>query len=72
VAKNQNSNKSKSPKSDETRPVDIYFAQYAENHQNPINKLIHWICVPLIVFSLFGLSWAAPFPNLKFLGSYNG
>ncbi|MGZ3835190.1 MAG: Mpo1 family 2-hydroxy fatty acid dioxygenase [Mucilaginibacter sp.] len=54
------------------RPVDIYFAKYSESHQNPTNKLVHWICVPLIVFSLFGLLWAIPFPNLKFLGSYNG
>jgi uncharacterized membrane protein YGL010W len=56
----------------EKRPVDIYFDKYAESHQNPTNKLIHWICVPLIVFSLFGLIWAIPFPYIKFLGRYNG
>jgi uncharacterized membrane protein YGL010W len=72
VAKNQNSNQSKPPKTSEIRPVDVYLARYSENHQNPTNKLIHWICVPLIVFSIFGLLWAIPFPNLKFLGSYNG
>ena len=55
-----------------TRPIDQYFNQYAEHHQNPTNKLIHWICVPLIVFSIFGLVWAIPFPHLKFLGIYNG
>jgi uncharacterized membrane protein YGL010W len=55
-----------------SRPVDIYFAKYAESHKNPTNKLIHWICVPLIVFSLLGLAWAIPFPYIKFLGSYNG
>jgi len=54
------------------RPVDVLFDKYAENHENPTNKLIHWICVPLIVFSLFGLLWAIPFPHLNFLGSYNG
>jgi uncharacterized membrane protein YGL010W len=54
------------------RPVDVYFDKYAECHQNPTNKTIHWICVPLIVFSLLGLVWAIPFPYLKFLGSYNG
>jgi len=54
------------------RPVDIYFDKYAESHQNPTNKLIHWVCVPLIVFSLLGLFWAIPFPYLKFLGKYNG
>ena len=51
--------------------MDIYFDKYAESHQNPTNKIIHWICVPLIVFSLLGLVWAIPFPYLKFLGQYN-
>lgn len=66
------SNKKTTVKVVEKRPVDIYFDKYAESHQNPTNKLIHWICVPLIVFSLFGLVWAIPFPYLKFLGRYNG
>jgi uncharacterized membrane protein YGL010W len=61
-----------SPVVENRRPVDVYFDQYAENHENPTNKLIHWICVPLIVFSLFGLLWSIPFPHLKFLGAYNG
>ncbi|MBE7179533.1 MAG: DUF962 domain-containing protein [Mucilaginibacter polytrichastri] len=52
--------------------VDQYFDKYAESHLNPTNKLIHWICVPLIVFSLLGLVWAIPFPHLGFLGKYNG
>lgn len=54
------------------RPVDAYLDQYAESHQNPTNKLIHWFCVPLIVFSLLGLVWAIPFPYLTGLGSFNG
>jgi len=54
------------------RPVDAYFAKYAESHHNPTNKLIHWICVPLIVFSLLGLVWAIPVPHFDFLGQANG
>lgn len=54
------------------RPVDVLFDKYAESHQNHTNELIHWICVPLIVFSLFGLVWAIPFPHFEFLGRYNG
>src|SRR5580700_10645698 len=54
------------------RPVDIYFDKYAESHQTSTNKLIHWICVPLIVFSLLGLVWAIPFPHINFLGRFNG
>jgi len=64
--------KSQPPKGKDARPVDVYFDKYSENHQNPTNKLIHWICVPLIVFSLLGLIWAIPFPTIKFLGQYNG
>ena len=53
------------------RQVDTYFDKYAESHQNPTNKIIHWVCVPLIVFSLLGLVWAIPFPHLTFLGQYS-
>jgi uncharacterized membrane protein YGL010W len=35
---------------------------YAVSHQNATNKLIHWICIPLIMFSLFGLLMPIPFP----------
>ena len=52
--------------------VDALFDKYAESHQNHTNETIHWICVPLIVFSLLGLVWAIPFPHLEFLGRYNG
>ncbi|RKD13265.1 hypothetical protein BCY91_10665 [Pelobium manganitolerans] len=58
-------------KKEEKRSVDILFEKYSESHQNPTNKLIHWICVPLIVFSLIGLITAIPFPHIAFLGKYN-
>ena len=54
------------------RPVDKYFNKYSESHQNHTNELIHWICVPLIVFSLLGMVWAIPFPELEFLGGKAG
>jgi uncharacterized membrane protein YGL010W len=66
--------KQKSPvgKLENKKEVDTLFDTYSESHQNPSNELIHWICVPLIVFSLLGLVWAIPFPHLGFLGKYNG
>ncbi|RZK92145.1 MAG: DUF962 domain-containing protein [Pedobacter sp.] len=54
------------------RPVDVYFDKYQESHNNHTNEIIHWICVPLIIFSLLGLVWSIPFPHLGFLGKYNG
>jgi uncharacterized membrane protein YGL010W len=40
-----------------------WFAEYGESHQNPTNKLIHWICVPAILFSVLGLLWSIPVPS---------
>ncbi|KQS35946.1 DUF962 domain-containing protein [Pedobacter sp. Leaf194] len=54
------------------RPVDVYFDKYQESHNNETNEVIHWICVPLIIFSLLGLVWSIPFPHIAFLGKYNG
>ena len=39
------------------RAVDQLLGEYAESHRNPVNKTIHWICVPLILFSTLGLLW---------------
>jgi uncharacterized membrane protein YGL010W len=71
VAKSKKLNKEMSPAPVRSE-IDIYFDKYAESHQNGTNKSIHWICVPLIVFSLLGLVWSIPFPYIKFLGQYNG
>ena len=32
-----------------------YFDEYAVSHQNEINQTIHYICVPVIFFSVIGL-----------------
>ena len=45
------------------RTMQWYLDKYGESHQNATNKLIHWFCVPAIVFSLFGLLYAIPFPG---------
>lgn len=36
------------------RKIDQLFAEYAQSHQNKTNKTIHWICVPLIFWSILG------------------
>ncbi len=42
------------------RKIDELLAEYGESHQNAINKAIHWICVPLIFFSVVGLIASIP------------
>jgi uncharacterized membrane protein YGL010W len=44
------------------RPVNSLLDEYSESHQHPQNKLIHWVCVPLIVWSLLGIIWSMPVP----------
>ncbi len=39
------------------KPVEILIEQYAESHQNPVNELIHFICVPVIMWTFLGLFW---------------
>ncbi|MEM1263909.1 MAG: Mpo1-like protein [Pseudomonadota bacterium] len=42
--------------------AQVWLDAYAVSHQNPINKALHWVCVPLIVISLIGLLWSIPVP----------
>lgn len=36
---------------------------YGVSHKNKTNKLIHWVCVPAIFFSIVGLISVIPFPG---------
>lgn len=42
------------------KSLDLWLSEYGVSHRNPVNKTLHWICVPLIVFSLLGLLRAIP------------
>ncbi|MBK8955676.1 MAG: DUF962 domain-containing protein [Saprospiraceae bacterium] len=44
------------------KKIDSLLHTYGESHQNHINKTIHWICIPAIMFSLVGLIIQIPFP----------
>ena len=37
-----------------------WFDEYAVSHQNNINKIIHYVCVPAIFFSIIGLLFSIP------------
>jgi len=39
--------------------ANVLFERYAEYHRNSTNKAVHWVCVPLIVWSVLGMLWAA-------------
>jgi uncharacterized membrane protein YGL010W len=50
--------------------IQQWLDDYGVSHQNSTNKLIHWICVPLIFFSITGLLYSVELP-LKISSSLN-
>lgn len=42
------------------KTLDQWFEEYGASHKNPTNKRIHWICVPMIFFSIICLFAAIP------------
>lgn len=47
-----------------SRPVDALLAEYGQSHQNPTNKKIHWIAVPVIFWTIVALLWSLPVPGV--------
>ena len=47
---------------DTRREVDRWLGNYSEDHRNPTNIIIHWICVPLILWTVIALLWVVPVP----------
>lgn len=43
--------------------LQAYLAEYGESHTHPINKRIHWVAVPVILFCVVGLIWIIPTPE---------
>jgi len=37
------------------KTIKHWFDEYGESHQNKTNKIIHWICIPLIFWSIIAL-----------------
>jgi len=42
--------------------INALLEEYGDSHKNPANKFIHWICVPVIVWTVVALLWSIPFP----------
>jgi uncharacterized membrane protein YGL010W len=49
------------------KSLENWLEEYAKSHQNKTNKLIHWICVPAIFFSILSL---LSLVDIRFLNAY--
>lgn len=48
------------------RPIDRWFASYSADHVNAANQQIHYIAVPLILWTVTALLWCVPVPGTWF------
>lgn len=53
------------------KTLNEWFKEYSISHKNLTNKKIHYICVPLIFFSVVGLLMSIPNEILEPLASIN-
>ncbi|XZF12723.1 Mpo1 family 2-hydroxy fatty acid dioxygenase [Chitinophagaceae bacterium MMS25-I14] len=44
------------------KTIGQWLSEYGESHRNATNKAIHWICVPVIFFSVTGLFYSVKLP----------
>jgi uncharacterized membrane protein YGL010W len=44
------------------RTIHDWFDSYSADHRHPVNRLIHWICVPAILWSAIAALWLLPVP----------
>jgi uncharacterized membrane protein YGL010W len=52
------------------RDIQSLLDEYGESHRNPFNKAIHWVAVPVIVWTVVALLWSLPFPVEIGFGRY--
>jgi uncharacterized membrane protein YGL010W len=45
------------------RTASQWLAEYGSSHRNPTNEALHWVCVPVILWSALGFFWITPFPT---------
>ncbi len=41
-----------------------WLDSYSADHQHATNRLLHWICVPLIVWCVIAVLWTIPVPPM--------
>lgn len=51
------------------KSINQWLDEYAVSHQNPTNKMVHFVCVPVIFFTVVGLLYSIP-PFYRFSNGY--
>jgi uncharacterized membrane protein YGL010W len=46
------------------KSINQWLSEYGESHQNPTNKMVHFVCVPVIYFTIVGLLYCVVLQNV--------
>ena len=52
------------------KDIEFWLSEHSKSHQNKTNKIIHWICVPLIFWSIVLILSLIPASFLKVFNNY--
>jgi uncharacterized membrane protein YGL010W len=47
------------------RSIQSWLDDYSASHRNRTNKVLHWFCVPIIVWCVIGFIWSVPNPGVN-------
>ncbi|HOV58788.1 MAG TPA: DUF962 domain-containing protein [Rhodanobacteraceae bacterium] len=50
------------PSADTRSELQRWLGSYSEDHRHPANIAIHWVCVPLILWTVIAALWTVPVP----------
>lgn len=49
------------------KTIDQWLDAYGESHQNKLNKTVHWVCVPVITWTVIALLWQVELFSVEWL-----
>lgn len=52
-----------------SKSLSEWLDAYGESHQNRSNKLIHWVCVPVITWTVLALLWSIQWPGQPWINA---
>jgi uncharacterized membrane protein YGL010W len=44
--------------------ADAWLQRYERDHTHAVNRVLHWLCIPIIVLGVVGMLWSLPVPGV--------
>ncbi len=48
-----------------SKTVDEWLTEYSHSHQHPVNRALHTVCVPIILFAIVALLWSSRIAGVR-------